>query len=50
MIWVRGADSLSSEIRITPTGEAYNVASAFGDDFSKLVVAGSDPFKRDYGL
>lgn len=45
MIWGRGADSVTSEARVSSDGDAYDLASAFGEDFSKLLVSGSDPMK-----
>jgi hypothetical protein len=45
MIWARGADTLTSRPRVSPAGDAYDLASSFGNDFSKLLVTGSDPFK-----
>ena len=45
MLWARGADSFTSKPRVSPAGDAYELASSFGDDFSKLLVTGASPFK-----
>jgi hypothetical protein len=44
IIWARGANSFSRP-RASKAGDAYEFASAFGDDFSKLLVTGASPFK-----
>ena len=44
MIWARGANSFSRP-RASRAGDAYEFASSFGDDFSKLLVTGASPFK-----
>jgi hypothetical protein len=45
MVWARGADSLTTKPRVSSAGDAYVLASSFGNDFSALLVTGSDPFK-----
>jgi hypothetical protein len=45
MVWARGADSFTTKARVSPAGDAYELASSFGDDFSKLLVTGASPFK-----
>jgi Protein of unknown function (DUF3313) len=45
MVWARGADSLTSRPRVSPAGDAYDLAASFGNDFSKLLVTGASPFK-----
>ena len=45
MIWGRGATALSGGMaRASRDGDAYDLAAAFGDDFSKLLVTGETPF------
>jgi hypothetical protein len=44
MIWARGANSFTSSPRVSSDGDAYDLAAAFGDDFSKLLVTGASPF------
>jgi Protein of unknown function (DUF3313) len=46
MIWARGADSVTSKARVSAAGDPYELASAFGDDFSKLLVTGESPFEK----
>jgi len=46
MIWARGADSFTSTPRVSPAGDAYDLANAFGGDFSTLIVTGSSPFGK----
>jgi len=45
IIWARGADSFTTKARVSPVGDAYELASSFGDDLSKLLVTGASPFK-----
>ncbi|WP_315834397.1 DUF3313 domain-containing protein [Bradyrhizobium prioriisuperbiae] len=45
MIWARGADSFTSQPRVSQAGDAYDLASSFGEDFSKLLVTGASPFQ-----
>jgi Protein of unknown function (DUF3313) len=44
MIWARGADSFTSAPRLSKAADAYELASAFGSDFSQLLVTGVSPF------
>ncbi len=44
IIWARGANAFSRP-RASKAGDAYEFASSFGDDFSKLLVTGASPFK-----
>ena len=44
IIWARGADSFTSKPRVSRAGDAYELTSAFGDDFSRLLVTGASPF------
>ncbi|WP_342361964.1 DUF3313 domain-containing protein [Terrarubrum flagellatum] len=44
MVWGRGANALWGTARVSSSGDAYEFASAFGDDFSKLLVTGESPF------
>jgi len=45
MIWSRGANVLTTKARISKVGDAYSLASAFGADFSRMLVKGQYPFK-----
>ena len=44
MVWARGAGVLGSSGRMSEEGDAYTLAAAFGEDFSKMLVTGSTPF------
>jgi hypothetical protein len=44
MIWGRGANFLSGSARVSTSGDAYELASAFGDDFSTMLITGKSPF------
>lgn len=46
MVWARAADSITSTARVSAAGDAYDLASAFGDDFSKLLVTADTPFNK----
>jgi len=46
MIWGRGADSITSKPKVSKAGDAYDLASAFGDDFSNLLVTGESPLGK----
>jgi hypothetical protein len=45
MLWARGANSFLGTTRVSPVGDAYELASSFGDDFSELLVDGANPFR-----
>jgi hypothetical protein len=46
MLWAKGARSFfGNTVRVSPVGDAYELASSFGDDFSELLVTGEDPFR-----
>jgi len=44
MLWAKGANSFFGTTRISPVGDAYELAASFGDDFSELLVTGANPF------
>jgi hypothetical protein len=45
MVWGRGANALiGSKGRMSEEADAYAMATAFGEDFSKMLVNGSTPF------
>jgi hypothetical protein len=46
MIWARGADAFTSKPKVSAAGDAYDLAKAFADDFSKLLVTASSPFRK----
>ncbi|ASY58472.1 hypothetical protein SS05631_c35580 [Sinorhizobium sp. CCBAU 05631] len=45
MLWSRGANMLTTKARVSTIGDAYSLSSAFGTDFSRMLVTGRDPFK-----
>jgi len=45
MLWGRGATAFFSSPRVSKASDAYELASAFGDDFAHLLVKGDSPFK-----
>ena len=45
MLWAKGANSFFGTTRVSPVGDAYELAASFGDDFSELLVTGEDPFQ-----
>ncbi len=45
MLWARGANSFMGKTRVSPVGDAYELASSFGSDFSELLVTGDNPFR-----
>jgi hypothetical protein len=44
IIWARGANSFTSSPRVSASGDAYELATSFGEDFSRLLVTGNTPF------
>ena len=46
MIWARGANSFTSPPRVSSDGDAYDLASAFGEDFGRLLVTAESPFGK----
>lgn len=50
MVWARGANALTDPGPIADNGDAYTLASAFGDDFSSLLVKGASPFHSGLSL
>jgi hypothetical protein len=46
MVWARGANSFTNAPRVSSDADAYGLASAFGDDFGKLLVTGESPFGK----
>ncbi|GGB07213.1 hypothetical protein GCM10011491_39150 [Brucella endophytica] len=44
MVWARGANSITEKPRMSKVGDAYSLASKFGNDFAALIVKGKSPF------
>lgn len=49
-VWARGADMLTSTPRVSESGDAYDLASEFGADFSKLLITGENPFDNKISM
>jgi hypothetical protein len=43
IVWARGANSIQNNPRVSEVGDAYGLASTFGNDFSRLLVTGKEP-------
>ena len=50
LVWGRDADMVTSRARVSEIGDAYQLASAFGEDFAKLLTTGTDPMKPSMSL
>jgi hypothetical protein len=50
LVWARGADVLTSKPRVSASGDAYDLASEFGADFSKLLITGDSPFDHQLAI
>jgi uncharacterized protein DUF3313 len=44
MLWARGADSFTTSATVSKAGDAYDLATTFGSDMTRLLVTGSSPF------
>lgn len=45
MVWSKGANFITTGARMSQVGDAYELASSFGGDFSKMLATGKTPFK-----
>ncbi|MBZ9854690.1 DUF3313 domain-containing protein [Mesorhizobium sp. CA13] len=43
MVWSRGANSFTTEARVSEIGDAYSLGTTFGNDFSRMLVTGKAP-------
>jgi hypothetical protein len=43
ILWARGANSIRNSPRVSQIGDAYSLATAYGDDFSQLILTGETP-------
>ncbi|PSJ53086.1 DUF3313 domain-containing protein [Kumtagia ephedrae] len=43
IIWARGANSIQNKPRVSEVGDAYGLASTFGNDFSRMLITGKEP-------
>jgi hypothetical protein len=46
LVWARGADALTSNPRVSASGDAYDLAGNFAADFSKLLITADNPFNN----
>lgn len=49
-VWNRDADMVTSRPRVSEIGDAYQLASSFGEDFARLLTTGADPMKPGLSL
>ncbi|WP_051229046.1 DUF3313 domain-containing protein [Pleomorphomonas oryzae] len=50
IIWARGANSFTENPRLSDVGDAYSLATSFGDDFSDVIIKGTDASLLDVRL
>lgn len=50
IMWARGANSIQNKPRVSEVGDAYSLASKFGDDFSRMLIVGKEPKGLDISL
>jgi hypothetical protein len=50
IVWARGANSIQNNPRLSEVGDAYGLASKFGNDFSRMIVTGKEPKALDITL
>lgn len=43
ILWSRGANSFQDKPRYSEVGDAYNLASRFANDFSRILISGKEP-------
>lgn len=50
ILWARGANSISNKPRVSEVGDAYSLATKFGNEFSRILVTGREPRTIDLTL
>lgn len=50
MVWAKGANSITTSPRLSQVGDAYALAAAYGDSFSKLLIKGKAPAAIDISM
>ncbi|MCY0096117.1 DUF3313 domain-containing protein [Hoeflea ulvae] len=50
MVWAKGANAITNKPRLSEVGDAYALAAAYGDSFSKLLIKGQMPAAMDLSL
>lgn len=49
-LWAKGANSITSSPRLSEVGDAYALATSYGDSFAKLIIKGKTPSLMDISL
>jgi hypothetical protein len=50
MVWARGANSITNKPRVSEVGDAYSLATTFGNEFSSMLVTGKEPKSLNIAL
>jgi hypothetical protein len=50
LLWAKGANSITNSPRLSEVGDAYELATAYGDSFAKLIIKGKTPAMMDISL
>lgn len=50
VVWSKGANSITNSARVSEVGDAYSLASNFGQYFSRMLVSGQEPKGLDLSL
>lgn len=50
MVWAKGANSITSNPRVSEVGDAYGLAASYADDFAALVIKGKEPAALNLSL
>ena len=48
LVWSRGANIITEQARVSQVGDAYSLASDFGDDFSVMLNRGGSPMNSEW--
>ncbi|WP_137134147.1 DUF3313 domain-containing protein [Rhizobium sp. FKY42] len=50
LVWARGANSITNSPRLSEVGDAYALATSYGDSFGQLLIKGKAPSMLDLSL
>jgi hypothetical protein len=50
IVWARGANSIMDNPRVSEVGDAYGLATKFGNEFSQMLATGKEPGGLDISL
>ncbi|SDP39337.1 DUF3313 domain-containing protein [Phyllobacterium sp. OV277] len=50
VVWSKGANSITNSARVSDVGDAYSLASNFGNYFSRMIVTGKEPSGVQFAL